>query len=225
MFSKILKNKVKLILWTLLIFIIILLILGGLFLKQWSKPQTFNILPEFRPLGLSQDISKDIREEKVYSIPKEQSNFNDLYFFVSPDGQKVAYAVAKDTGWAVIINGQTGETYDSLGSVIFSPDSNHFAYTATKNGKEMIVLDNQPGPAFDFTFEPKIFTADSRFFIYKARQEGKDLIMINNWSSKLYDQIYKVTLDPTGNQLFIFARQGQDLYRLSLGLDKSKELK
>ncbi|MCX6798065.1 MAG: hypothetical protein NTX66_02540 [Candidatus Falkowbacteria bacterium] len=224
-FSKVLKIKLKFVLWTLLILVIVLFILGGLIFHNWKKNQPYSKLPDFKPLGLNQDITKDLKEEKVYSILKDQTGFNDLYIFFSPDGEKVAYAISKDGGWAVVVNGQVGAAYDSLGVIIFSPDSQHFAYTAKKNNKEFIVLDNQAGPAFDWTFEPKTFTPDSRFFIYKARRESKDLMMINNWSSQLYDEIYRLTYSSDNSQLFIFARQGQDFSRLSINLDKSKELK
>lgn len=212
----------------LLIFFLLLVIIV---LAIWLRARTNSSQPldlNYQPKALETKadyVAKDIKEEKVYALPSGHDSFNDLFFFTSPDGQKIAYAISQDQGWAVVVNGQVGEAYDSLSPVVFSPDSEHFAYTAKKNNQEVIVVDNQTGPSFDWTFEPKMFTPDSRFFIYRAKKDGKDLIMVNNWASRLYDEIYKVNVSPDGDQLFLFARQDKELWRISIDLDKSKELK
>lgn len=212
----------------LLIFSLVLIIIG---LAIWLRSKTHDSQPldlDYKPQVLetsAEYAAKDIKEEKIYSLPSGHDSFNDLFFFTSPDGQKIAYAINKDSGWAVVVNGQVGPVYDSLSPVMFSPDSEHFAYTGKKNNQDVVVVDHQAGPSFDWTFEPKTFTPDSRFFIYKARKDGKDSMMINNWSSRAYDEIYKASVSPDGSQLFIFARQDKELWRISIDLDKSKEIK
>lgn len=212
----------------LLIFSLVLIVIGlGIWFR--SKSHDSQVLDlDYKPKVLetkAEYVAKDIKEEKVYSLPSDHEGFNDLFFFTSPDGQKIAYAISKGSGWAVVVNGQVGEAYDSLSAVSFSPDSEHFAYTAKKNNQEIIVVDHQAGPSFDWTFEPKTFTPDSRFFIYKAKKDGKDIMMVNNWASRPYDEIYKANVSPDGSQLFLFARQDKELWRISIDLDKSKELK
>jgi len=215
----------------ILIIILLLIILGLVWrrshwgLNRFDRPLDYN----FHPQGLKTMVTEknqDVREEKVYSLPTDQeSSFNNLYIFFSPDGSKMAYATSRGSAWAVVINGQAGEAYDSFGPVQFSPDSQHFAYTAKKDNKEMVVIDGQAGPAFDWTFEPKTFTPDSRFFVYKARKDNKDLIMVNNWSSQLYDQIFNFNFNSDKSQLIIFAKKDKDFWRLTIDLDKSKETK
>lgn len=208
----------------LLAVVLALLFLGlAMLINNFSK-QVVNRTeaPIVNPLP---SASGEINEELVQSISEGESGFNDLFIFFSPDGQKVAYAVSKDDGWALSVNGVTGPAFDSLSDVVFSPDSEHFAYTGRKEAKEFVVIDHEIGPGFDWTFDPKGFSPDSRFFIYKARRDGRDLMMINDWASQLYDEIYKVSFAPDYSQVFIFARRDKEIWRLSIELDEEKVIK
>lgn len=223
---KLTKKQIKNAVIALLVLLVFGLLLSFL-PHQTKKESLLTVAPsnsEKLNTNLS-DLQKDIKEEKIYSIPSDQKNFNDLYAFFSPDGKRMAYAITQGSGWAVVVDGQIGEVFDSFGGpVIFSPDSSHFAYTGIRNAKEQVMVDNSVGPAYDQTFEPKTFTPDNRFFIYKAKQNGKYLMMVNSWASQLYDEIYRMNITTDKKNIFLFARQGQDFYRITISLDKAKEL-
>ena len=64
-------------------------------------------------------------------------------FVVSPDGRRLAFAVAAGGRWAVVVDGAKGTEYEQVQYFHrgFSPDGRHFAYAAQKQGQWVVVQD------------------------------------------------------------------------------------
>ena len=71
----------------------------------------------------------------------------------SPDSKRVAYGALRHGEAILVLDGNEGPTYKSIGPPTFSPDSNHVAYRAHNRPdltRGCLVLDGQPGPVYDF---------------------------------------------------------------------------
>ncbi len=68
--------------------------------------------------------------------------------FFSPDGTRLAYAVAIGKQWAMVIDGKPGRAYDDLDLPVFSPDSRRVAYAAKTGNTWRLVADGKESTAF-----------------------------------------------------------------------------
>lgn len=62
---------------------------------------------------------------------------------VSPDGKRVAWVGARETGWVAVVDGVESKPYGVVmrGTLDFSPDSQHVVYIAAREGKKYVVVD------------------------------------------------------------------------------------
>ena len=69
----------------------------------------------------------------------------------STEGKRWGYEARKGSKWVMVLDGQVGQGYDSIGfrTLTFSPDEQHAAYVAARDGRELVVLDGWEGPEYD----------------------------------------------------------------------------
>jgi len=91
-------------------------------------------------------------EQRLGLMPK-----NVIETSTSADGRHVAFVTRVENGFCVVLDGQAGPQYESIGGyspyfdpiarrLVFSPDGKRLAYAAKKDGKEFVVIDGQAGP-------------------------------------------------------------------------------
>ena len=76
----------------------------------------------------------------------------------SPDGCRLAFAVAEGNQFCVVVDGEFGFFYEAIGALRFGPDSERLAYVVRKGSQQYLALDNQLLGPFnllaDFTLGP-----------------------------------------------------------------------
>jgi len=100
--------------------------------------------------------------------------------FFSPDGRRLAYAVARGKQWAMVVDGKPGTAYDELGAPIFSSKGRRIAYTARTGRRWQVVVDGSEadrsfsaigagrGLRGDPTVLDPIFSTDGKHLAYVA---------------------------------------------------------
>jgi Tol biopolymer transport system component len=70
---------------------------------------------------------------------------------ISPDDNRLAYAVTDGGKSLAVLDGEDGKAYDDIakGSLAFSPDSKHFAYLAKSGEDWFIVIDGAEGKKYN----------------------------------------------------------------------------
>jgi WD40 repeat protein len=91
-------------------------------------------------------------------------------FTVSPDGRRCMYSLVSVSGGAnhsqVVIDGQTGPTYDKVMYMLFSPDGKRTAYAAQAGGTFTAVVDGKVVSQNCDRLTPIRFSRDSAHFGY-----------------------------------------------------------
>lgn len=118
-------------------------------------------------------------------------------------GPRSARAVQVGGGWAVVVDGSMGKTYDEIraGSLAFSPDRTRVAYLATTGGKWMAVVDGSEGKAYDGVFGSIEFSPDSRRVAYPARTGGIWTVVLDGVEGKPYDDVGGPVFSPDSQRV------------------------
>jgi len=114
---------------------------------------------------------------------KEHARYADIgdrSIVLSQDGRRVAYAAKRAAGqWLVRVDNVETETYDEIGTVLFSPNGRRVAYAAKADGQWYVVVDSKKSKAYDGV--AKIcFSPDSERVGYIAWKGATRLVVINN---------------------------------------------
>lgn len=102
--------------------------------------------------------------------------------FFSSDGERLAFAVKDGDGWAMVVDGKKGKTYEDLDIPIFSPDGRSVAYVARRDGEYRVVRDGEEGAAYSsvgtgagYAYESGLvrprFSADGTHLVFLARKK------------------------------------------------------
>jgi Tol biopolymer transport system component len=119
----------------------------------------------------------------------------------SPDGARLAYALRRDHGWSMDVDGLPGKAYEAVGAPTFSADGKRLAYPAKKSGKWMVVTDVVEGPAYDQVASPVAFTRDGRRQAYAAQTNGKWAVVVDGVQSEPYDETGPIYFGPGGTRI------------------------
>lgn len=224
-------EKNRLVLW-LFIFVAV----AFAFTLLWTRLMIFEALRqnlvEESGLSVANEKPSDFKvtnriaqEMKLLDLNAAQKGFDELSFLVSPNARSIAYIFndSKFNKKTVALNGQSGASYDDITFMKFSASGQRFAYGAKVNGKNLVILDGQEGKLYDWIFEPHFFTPDNQYFIYKARTNRGDILVFNTWESRPYDRIYGVTINNSQTKLIFYARQGDQIWRGTVDLNKPLE--
>ncbi len=113
---------------------------------------------------------------------------NVIEIVFNQNGDKLAYvAVDKNGKSMVIVNGQSGKTYDEIGTlktssgesyIIFSPDGNSYAYKVTVNGQTFVVVNGKEEQAYSDIINFS-FNSDGSYSYTAINQSGQQITIIN----------------------------------------------
>lgn len=129
----------------------------------------------------------------------------------SPDSKHLAYAARRGGRWVVVLDGEEGLSFDSVGRPVFSPDGAKLAYAATRGGKAFVFVGGAEGPAFD-TVAPNslVFSPDSRRLAYVADTAGRKHVVVDGKPQPTaYPWVFADSLvfSPDGRRLAFAARR------------------
>ena len=148
--------------------------------------------------ALEKDSRHIISERLIAQI--DFSSWLPESFTVGPDSRQVAYAAKSDKKWFVVVYGEKGKKYDSIGGLMFSPDGKRVAYAAKVGDKISVVIDGKEGRLYDhidgFTFSP-----DSKRVAYAARTGDKSVVIVDGEERKQYDSIGGLMFSPDGKRV------------------------
>ncbi|MBI3921825.1 MAG: hypothetical protein HY318_10455 [Armatimonadetes bacterium] len=135
----------------------------------------------------------------------------------SPDGKRFAHHANMGNGWAVVVDGVQGKTYDDIESstVIFSPDSARVAYIAHKGKKVVAVVDGEEGPTFDelLLMQSRItFSPNGKRVAYVAVRGKKAIVIIDGVAGPPYDVVWDVAFTPDSRRLVYWAVLGKKCF-------------
>ena len=140
---------------------------------------------------------------------------------LSPDGNRLAYAIRTETGIAVVVDGKAGPWYDDVCQLRFSPDSQHIAYIGVMGRQPadrnyILVVDAEGGPRYedmDWSM-PMVFSPEGSRVACRAKKSGKWLVLVNGQEGPLYDEIRfeHPVFSPDGKRLAYAARNGKEWF-------------
>lgn len=125
-------------------------------------------------------------------VSKATSEWQPSYVF-SPDGKRVAYEIAMDSGIRVGVDGVQGkEQYGHVYDMLFSSDGKRFAYEVEVSGKFAVVLDGVKGRD-SHAVEMLSFSPDGSRFAYvdDARH-----VIVDGVESGAYRQVSAFAFSP-----------------------------
>ena len=154
----------------------------------WKLPKSAEgIVADHCGLHVACSVPADSGHSSAWVDGKLQpGSYADVVFYsstFSPDGKRFGYAVGKSriwgdiAPWSMVLDGQVGPEYDSVGPISFSSDNRHSAYRAWSGDSALVVVDGRPGPAYDGT-DSVVFSADGRRVAYRASKGGKSFIVV-----------------------------------------------
>ena len=107
------------------------------------------------------------KKSNIFEIPNETDAR--IGIVMSPDCNRIGYAVHKGSKMYVEVNGHSYHKYDAIGKIAISNDS--IAYVAARKGRIFVVFNNQDHDSWDDIGKTSpIISGDSRRVAYTARR-------------------------------------------------------
>lgn len=104
----------------------------------------------------------------------------------SPDGKRLAFAVARGKKWSVIVDGQAyGSFENEIDWIVFSPDSKHFAFATELEDNTAVFLDGRSIGSHEEVGLPA-FSPDGSRIAYAARIGKKWTLAVDGVPQKPY---------------------------------------
>jgi len=137
---------------------------------------------------------------------------DDQSFVFSSDGKHLAYKARDASGWFVVLDGESGRAYGSVGRPVFTPDGARVAHSACEqcgrgNGKlpAMFVLVGGERIGGDYTgIDDRIrFSPDGSRIGFAAERGPDQFVVVDNKEEKVYAGVMSESLlfSPTGRDL------------------------
>ncbi len=157
-------------------------------------------------------------------------------FGFSPDGQRVAQVAGElievhgryiegagmehQIGeWRIVVDGQEGKAYDSVGRAIFSPDSRRVAYLAGRqilrwpsggSTERVAVVDGKEGKPYDAILGLK-FSPDSQHLAYVARTGSLWFGVVDGQEGESYSDVGAINLSPDAKKVAYVVQVGDKI--------------
>jgi Tol biopolymer transport system component len=180
----------------------------------------------FSPNGKAAYISSDKQGRQSVALnglfKKKGKTYNGTFHSVtfSPDGKKVAYAVAETEGAFVVSDTAEGKKYRSVveDSLVFSPDGERLAYVARDtSNRPFLVLDGQEQRQYELywwssAISPPLFSPDGKRVAYIAREPetGRHFVVSGSNAGNKYSSIRSLTFSPDSAHLAYIAQGDHD---------------
>jgi Tol biopolymer transport system component len=99
----------------------------------------------------------------------------------------LAYIAQDKNRQFVVVDGEEGWQYSSVGAVTFSPDSKRVAYTVNN---QFVIVDGIEGVRYDtIVTDSPTFSPDSQRVAYVAEADNKQFVVVDGMEGKQYDSI------------------------------------
>lgn len=140
--------------------------------------------------------------EGVRSVPFEAVMQGSLTF--SPDGCFLAFVIAEGNQFRVVVKGELGPLYESIGALRFGANSKQLAYIVRKGGRQYLALDDRLIGPFnaiaDFTLGP-----NGRLGMLVRSDDGWRAV-INGQESEIFDNFSSIRFSQGGQYAYAAER-------------------
>jgi Tol biopolymer transport system component len=137
---------------------------------------------------------------------------------LSPDGRRLAYAVRRGGGWALVVDGVESGAYGEIKAVSFSPDGKRVAYPARGPAGWLAVVDGREGPSYEELGEGRddlgraraiVFSADGKRVGYSARRREAWVMVLDGVEGPEYQEVGGPVFSPDGKHVAYRAKQAK----------------
>jgi len=137
-----------------------------------------------------------------------QTHINDI----SPDRRHCASVFPTEDGQGIMLDGNTGKSYEQVEGQVFTPDSKHLGYRAEAEGKWFVVVDGKEGKPYDLIGrESPVFSPDSTRVAYtgiSVASGQQACIVVDGVEGKWYPVVDKLVFSPDSKHVAYFTRIG-----------------
>lgn len=173
--------------------------------------------------------------EELLGEKGPENDPDDRYDTVSPDGRRVAWREKRGKAWTVMVNGEGGDTFDGVDTLVFSPDSRRFAYRAQGAGKWAMVVDGKAtmrvigkgtiqGVAYE-ELGPARFSAEGGRVAYWAKMKRKAMVLVDGAPGTEYDDVGDPAFSPDGQHVLYPAKPKKKWVVVVDGEEQPPEMK
>ncbi|MBN1918200.1 MAG: PD40 domain-containing protein [Verrucomicrobia bacterium] len=153
----------------------------------------------------------------------------------SPDSRRMAYAAADGAKWFVVLDGQEGKHYDSIGTshfnarrlggllsfaagpFVFSPNGDRLAYGAQVGDKWIVVVDGQEGKPYDEIGDFSLaFSPDGQTIAYTARTGDVWFVIVGEREATQYTTMPGRGVFDSSNTLRYIVEDGDTISRVDV---------
>jgi hypothetical protein len=128
---------------------------------------------------------------------------------LSPAGGRAAYGVRQGNSWFVVVDRQSGPTFDAIEQPQFSPDGKHVIYRGLHGEKLVLVQDGQVGPEHDWVGAVEnAFSPDSRHLGYVVGDYKRFCVVMDGQPGPTYDYTGSLVYSPDGRHWAYVAKDG-----------------
>jgi Tol biopolymer transport system component len=152
---------------------------------------------------------RDGQRYLILDTIEEKFSADDLLFppVFSADSSRIVVVGTREREVFVMVDGEEGDTYDSIGPPVFSSDGSRLVYPAKKNDKWFIVIDGKAGNSrYDFVVSP-LFNHDDSRIIYRVRdKKGRFVVVADSEGNVLhehpsYEAVWQPVLSSDGSRI------------------------
>ncbi len=144
----------------------------------------------------------------------------------SPDSKRTAAVVQDGTGFAVIVDNETGPAFNMVkpDSLVFSPDSQRIGYIVVDQGREFVVINQQAGKAYDQIISERIaFGPDNGKIAYAAQLQENQFMVVDSMEGKPYPKVSETppVISPDGQKIAYATSDGTDWMVVLDGIEQT----
>jgi WD40-like Beta Propeller Repeat len=134
----------------------------------------------------------------------------------SPAGQRLAYAVRRNDGWALVLDGVESGVYEEIKAVSFSADGKRVAYPGRRLAGWLAVVDGHEGKGYEELGEGRdalgrsraiLFSPDGKRVGYSARRRGAWVMVLDGVEGAEYQEVGGPVFSPDGKHVAYRAKQ------------------
>lgn len=153
----------------------------------------------------------------VFSFNDKEGSESEYSGFIkfSPDGKRVAYSMADDQKYFVVIDGKSESATVGTGTVIekfvFSQDSKQYAYTIQQGGQFFVVLNGKKQQKGYSSINNVKFSPDSKKlgFIAFNSDNNTCFVVVDGVASPSFKKIEDFIFHPDSKQIAYIAEKGE----------------
>jgi Tol biopolymer transport system component len=147
------------------------------------------------------------REVHVKDLGKFPQPAQEVYPFLSPNGERMAWLVRREGRAVLVCDGKEGPEWDDIQSVgPFLQDGNRLPYQATKNGKAFIVfVGEEDKPLAAPGALRAVYSPDGKRMAYWVQEANQRWVVCDGKEGPRYRDVNLGFFSPDGKRLFYTA--------------------